>query len=859
MRPDWLIRVVLRLYPADFRERFGGDLEAAYREARIDAASRGRGGSLQFWTGVAGDALVRAPGEHMRMLLHDIRYSARALRRAPVFTLVAVATLALGIGANAAIFSVVNAVAFQSLPNRDPDRLVRLWEKNDKLRIPRFSASVLNYYSWTERATSFEQMAAWRTALSTLTTGGDPQRVANLEVTWTLLPMLGITPVAGRTFTADEDRFGATRVAIVADSLWRNRFGADPALIGRAIVLNDLPHTVVGIVADRDFVFPIAVVTPLAADLANENRSNHVATVIARLKPAVSLAQAQREMDAIALQLGQEFPKDDADWGVTMATMYEWIVPAQTRSGLYVLLASVGVVLLIACTNIANLTLARGALRRREQAVRLALGASRGRIVREVLTESVLVAVLGGAAGLALAYWAVPLLRTQLAPVLPRAAGIRLDAEVLVFALTISIVTGLLFGAIPALLSSRRDVITSLKDESRGAAARHQSVARRLLVVGQLALATILLAGAALLGQSFLRLQRVDLGFQPERITTAMVGVPPARYRDQHARGQFFARLIANLEAAAGVEAVGASSGAPLAGGNTGQPVRAQGPNALGTDQLQVDWRMVTPGYFRSMGIPILRGRTFGPEDRAGQPGVMILSAEMARRFWPNEDPIGRTILAGDAYRVVGVAGDVRSLNLATDPRPTMYYSATQFTPTQMTLTIRTRGEVPVAATVRRAVASIDPLHAVFNVRTMETLIAASTTQSRVTAWLVGMFALLALLLAAIGVYGVLAYLVTQRTREIGLRIALGARPRAVLALVVGHSLRLSATGIGLGLIAAVWLAPFIETQLFGTRPRDAVTLAGAAAALLVIAGVATYIPARRATRVDPLTALRSE
>jgi putative ABC transport system permease protein len=856
----WWIRVVLWLYPSEFRERFGEDMDAAYRQARADAALRGRTGTIEFWAGVAGDALLRAPGEHMRMFLYDARYAVRSLRLAPMFTLVAIATLALGIGATAAIFSVVHAVALQALPYENAERLVRLWEKNDKLRIPRFAVSVPNYYSWTERVTSFEQMGAWRQAGTTITTGGDPQRISKLDVTWTLLPMLGVKPIAGRTFTADEDRPGQPRVAMLAESIWRSRFGADSALVGKQIVLNDVPHAVVGIVRDTDITTQFHVLVPLAANLAEENRSNHVATVIARLKPGVSLAQAQREMDAIALRLGTEFPKDDADWGVATATYYDWIVPESVRAGLYLLLASVGVVLLIACTNIANLTLARGALRRREQAIRLALGAGRSRLVRAVLAESVVLSLAGGAAGVAIAYWTVPVLRSQLAAVLPRADSISLNVPVLIFALGVSLATGLLFGAIPALLNSRRDAIAALKDDSRGGGARHQSMARKLLVVGQLALATVLLAGAALLVQSFVRLQRVDLGFRPERITTAMVGLPPSRYPDQAARWQFYSRVLSALETTAGIEAAGASSGAPLAGGNTGIPAGARGPNALGTQQLQVDWRMVSPGYFKAMGIPILRGRTFHSEDREGGPGVLILSAEMARRFWPDDDPIGKFIVAGkDAFRVVGVVGDVRSLSLAVDPRPTMYLSATQAVQTQMALTIRARGDLPVAATVRAIVAAIDPQLAVYNVRTMETLISTNTTQPRVTAWLIGMFALLALLLAAIGVYGVLAYLVTQRTREIGVRIALGARPRSVLALVVGHSLRLSVTGILLGLIAAVWLAPAIESQLFGVRPRDAVTLAAAAGGLLVIALVASYLPARRATRVDPLTALRAE
>jgi predicted permease len=582
-------------------------------------------------------------------------------------------------------------------------------------------------------------------------------------------------------------------------------------------------------------------------------------TVIGRLRNGVTLEQAQKEMDAIALQLGKEYPKDDADWGVATATVYDWLVPEATRTGLYVLLTSVGLVLLIACTNIANLTLARSALRRRDQAVRLALGASRGRVVREVLSESVLLSITGGAIGVLLARWAVPLFRTELATVLPRTDAIQLNTPVLLFALGVSVLTGLLFGALPAIFNSRRDVISALKDSSRGSGARHQGVARRLLVVGQLALATVLLAGAALLVQSFIRLQKVDLGFRPGSITTAMMGLPAARYPNHAASWQFYSRILGEIGGTAGVEAVGLTSGAPLSGGNTGQQARAEGPNALGTEQLQADWRMVSPGYFAAMGIPLLRGRTFSDEDRSGGRTVVVLSADMARRFWPTEDPIGRTILSGGPMTVIGVAGDVRNLTLATDPRPTMYLSNTQFLWPTMTLVVRTKTDIPVAALIRKTVAAIDPQLAVFNVRTMDRLLETNSAQPRLTAWLVGLFALLALLLAAIGVYGVLAYLVTQRTREIGVRIALGARPRAVLNLVVGHSLRLSAIGVALGVIAAAMLGPKLESLLFGVKARDATTLAVVAVSLLAISLLASYIPARRATKVDPLTALRAE
>jgi putative ABC transport system permease protein len=857
-----LFGLVIRLYPAEFRERFGEDMAAAYREARMDAAMRGRAGLAAFWLGVATDALVRAPGEHMRMTLHDLRYAARALRGSPMFTLVAVATLALGIGANTAVFGVVHAVALQPLPFEHADRLVRIWEKNDKLRIPQFSASVPNYVSWRERVHAFDDLAAWRNSSVTLTTGGDPQRLTRLEATSSTLPVLGVRPMAGRGFSAEEDKPGGPRVAVLAESVWRNRLGANPSALGTAITLDGVPHTLVGIVRDQDFLLPFEVMTPLAPDLSKESRGNHMLSVVGRLRAGVTLEQAQRELDAVALQLGREFPEADRDWGITTATAYDWLVPDSIRTGLYMLLCCAGFVLLIACTNIANLALARSALRRREQAVRLALGASRGRLIREVLTESVLLATAGGLAGIMLAYWAVPIFRTQLASVLPRTAEIRLNMPVLIFATAVSLATGLLFGALPAILNSRRDVVAALKEGARDGGARHQGIVRRLLVVGQLALATVLLAGAALLVQSFIRLQQVETGFRTGHVTTAMMGLPPARYPKHAEAWSFYQRVIDALAGTAGVEAVGLTSGAPFGGGNTSMPVHAAGANALGKESLQTDWRMVSPGYFSAMGIPILRGRAFTAEDSETGPATMIVSADMAKRFWPGEDPVGRLIIAGgnkEPFRIVGVAGDVRNLNLAIDPRPTMYVSTGRLLWPTMTLIVRTRTDIPVAPAIRKAVSALDPQLAVFNVRTIDAMMDSTAAQPRLTAWLVGLFAALALLLAAIGVYGVLAYLVTQRTREIGVRIALGARPASVLHLVAGHSLRLSAIGVAIGVLATLGLGPAIQSQLFGVTPRDAATLIAVALSLLAIALLASYLPARRATQVDPLTALRAE
>jgi putative ABC transport system permease protein len=858
---QWLFILVLRLYPAEFRERFGGDMHAAYRWARAEAATRGRRDVVQFWLGVAMDALVRAPGEHMRMTLQDLRYAARSLRRTPTFTLVALGTVALGIGANTAIFSVVQAVALQPLPNRDSSRLVRLWEKNDALNIPQFSASVPNYISWRERSRAFTELGAWITGSATLTTGGEPQRLTRLQATATVFPLLGVQPLAGRTFAAEEDRPGGARVALLTESIWRGRFGARRDLLGSALVIDGVPHTLIGILRDRDFVVPFQVMVPLAADISRENRSNHLLTVIGRLRDGITLRQAQEEMDALAVQLGKDYPKDDQGWGVTLATFYDWIVPPSLRTSLFVLLGSVVLVLLIACTNLANLMLARSTARRREQAVRLALGASRGRLVREVMTESILLAVAGGGGGVLLAYWAVPVFRAQLATVLPRADEIALNTSVLVVAASVSVLTGVLFGALPAFFDGRREVSASLKS-SGPTTIGGQNRARQSLVVVELALATMVLAAAALLLQSFVRLQHVDLGFQPAHLTTAMMGLPPARYPGHAASWQFYSRLLHEIDSTAGIESAALSSGPPLAGVNTGQPMRAIGPNALGVGDLQADWRMISPDFFQTMGIPLLRGRMFTDADRKdGQP-VIILSQDMARRFWPNDDPIGRSLIppnGGARFMVVGVVGDVRNLNQAIDPRPTMYLSTTQFVFPVMTVVVRTRGDQPVANVVREKAQAIDPLLPVFNVRTFDAVLDSSLAQPRVTAWLFGMFAILALLLAAIGVYGVLAYLVAQRTREIGVRLALGAQYSSVLRLVVGHSLRLSAAGIVLGAAGAFLVGPALESQLFGVKPRDPMTLASVAAGLLAVSLLASYIPARRATRVNPLLALRGE
>jgi predicted permease len=520
------------------------------------------------------------------------------------------------------------------------------------------------------------------------------------------------------------------------------------------------------------------------------------------------------------------------------------------------------VVLLIACSNVASLMLARAALRRRELALRVALGASRFRIVRGVLAESLLLAAAGGMSGLLLAWWLMPILQAQLTgDLLPRAEAIGLDAPVLWFSAAVTLTCGVLFGVVPATASSRRDVARTIEQGSRGHAAPQHGLARQALVVGQMALAVMILAGAGLLAQSLRYLHRVDLGFDPQGLTTAMIGLPEHRY-DTAGAHQFYDRLLARLSASAGVERAAIASGAPLTGSYTSMQVRAVGTSALPDTDVQADWRIVSGGYFDAMRLPILRGRSFDSRDaREDAPKVIVISADLARRLWPDRDPIGREVRIGNGnvHRVVGIAAPARILTLGLDPRPAMYFSSDQVLWDPMVVVARSGVGTNLAPVLRGVVADLYPLLPLFSGSTMEELIARDAAQPRLTAWMVGVFAGLALLLAAIGLYGVIAFLVTQRTQEIGVRMALGARPASVLRLVLGRSARLAAIGIAIGLLAALAAGPILGSLLFGVRPRDPLTLATAGVVLFLLSLTASYLPARRATRVDPVVALRAE
>ena len=853
-----LYRLLLRCYPGEFRDDYEREMMLAFRERLSHDRGVGLGAVLRLWFQLFTDSIVRAPREHVDVLQQDIRYTLRSLRGAPAFALTAIATLALGVGANTAIFSIVHAVAIRPLPYEASDRLIRIWERHEALAPEGFAVSLPNYASWRERAQTLE-VAGWRGGSVTLQGKGDPVRVASVNIAPDYFRLLGAKPIIGRVLTPQDEQAAAGNVALIRDSLWRSYFGSDPGVVGTAVTIAGQSHTIVGVIAEDSVPLTAEFYMPLRFDVGKEDRSNHIGSVLARVKPEFTVAQATQEMEAIARQLEAEFPSTNKGWGVDIDTVYDWLIPETTRRALFVLLGAVGCVLLIACANVANLMLARAASRKREIAVRLAIGAARRRVIRQVLTEGMVLALIGGLAGILIAYWSVPVMRQWLPDTLPRGNEAEVNVTVLLFSLAVCALTGFAFAVLPAFASSRHDVVGTLKEGARGSSSTGAR-SRQVLAAAQVALATILLVGAGLFVQSLQRLQRVDLGFDPSNLTTAMMGIQGDRYRAAgSAWSGFYKPLLDRLASSPGVEGVALSSGAPFGGGNTGMPITAEGASLIGTAPLQTDWRMVSPDYFKAMRIPLSRGRYFN-ETGTGDEAVLIASATMARRMWGDADPIGKQIRAGGngVFTVVGVVGDVRNLDLALSPAPTMYLPATRFVWPTMTVVVRGDERAQAAALLRRVVREQDPQLAVFNVRTMEEMIERSAAQPRLNASLVALFAGLAALLAAIGIYGVLAYLVSQRTQEIGIRMALGAGRPAVQRLVLSRGMRLACIGLVAGVAGAIFVARWVGTLLFEIRARDPWTIAAAVGAVAFVTIVASYIPARRAARVDPLVALRA-
>jgi putative ABC transport system permease protein len=796
------------------------------------------------------------------MLFQDLRYGIRSMRKTPIFTVAAILTLALGIGANTAIFSVVNAILLRPLPFTEPDRLVRVFEKNDRIKLSQFSSSLLNYLSWKEQTQSLEPLGCIGFVSFNLTGAGDPEQFSGSTLSPSMLPLLGIQPVLGRGFRDDEDKPQSPPVAMISEGLWRRRFGADATMIGKTITLNGLAYTLIGVAPPALTVLTTGEIwTPLIIDPGRENRLNHVTVTVGRLNRGITLAQAQAEMDTVSRRVGQQYP-EVKDWGVELMTFPRWFVQDQLRTALLVLLCAVVFVLLIACANVANLLLSRAVGRQKEIAVRAALGAGRGRLVCQLLTESVALSLCGGVTGVLIAVWAVRAMSPSLPTNLPLVRDIGVDSTVLLFALGITVVTGVLFGLAPAWQITKADLNEVLKLGGRSGSGGTRPILRKALIGGELSLATVLLIGAGLLTQSLLRLQQVRLGFRPDHLLTFQLSTPASKYPGVRAYA-FYKTLLESLETLPGVRGATISSGMPLgAGSYNTSPTLPIGKSLLPPGEaLPIDWRTVSPSYFRTMEIPLVSGRTFNDQDGTAPPVVAVVSQETAKKVWGTEDPIGKMLHAGTRdMTVIGVVGGVRNNGLGLDPSPTLYYpSALRVLPV-MDVVVRTEGE-PTAtlSAVRQRIRDLDSEMPMSNVRTMDQWISNGAAQPRLNTILLETFALIALLIAAIGIYGVLSYSVTQRTREIGVRIAIGAQRRDVLRLVVGEGMTVALAGIGVGVLGALAVSRLMASILFGIQARDAATFAVVTGALVTIAAAACYIPARRATRVDPVVALRDQ
>jgi predicted permease len=782
------------------------------------------------------------------MIFHDISYAGRMMRRTPLFT-----------GA------VILTVLLRPLPFKEPGRLMQVAEKNDKLHLASFGASVLNFLSWREQAQSFEGMAAIASTNYTLTGTGEPEQLSGNRISPALTRVLGIPPLAGRDFTDDEEKPSAAAVAMIGEGLWKRRFGADRALIGRTVTLNSVPTTVVGVApAALNLISGGDVYTPLTIDPAKEIRLNHLIFVVGRLKAGISMAQAQAEMNNISVRLGQQYP-EIRDWGIRLITIFDTFVSQQLKTGLLVLLWAVAFVLLIACANIANLLLARAAARQSEMAVRTAIGASRNQLVRQLLVESVMLSFAGGAAGLLGAVWGVRAINRMLPPNTLPIPAVEIDGSVLWFALGTTLVTGLLFGVVPAWRTARADLNIVLKNAGRGSGARMSRGLRNALAAVEVALATVLLIGAGLFIQSLANLQRVRLGFNPQGVISFQLAPPTAKYPLNGRAQQLYRELIDSLQSIPGVRGAAVSTGIPFGAGNyTTHPMLTREQSVLPPDTaVPIDWRSVSPGYFGTMNIPVLEGRDFTDADGPTAPPVMIISQATAKKFWGDGNPIGHTLRRSAdpriAFTVVGVVGDVRSTAL-TQESPALYYPMAVRVWPLMDVVVRTNGSAEAALpAIRQKVRELDAELALANVRTMEQWLSNSAAQPRLNTLLLGIFAFVALVIASIGIYGVLAYSVSQRTGEIGVRMALGATPRGVLRLVIGEGMKLALVGVGAGLLGGLALGRAVSSLVFGVPVRDPLTFTGVAVVLACVALAACAIPAFRASRVDPIVALRYE
>ncbi|MPZ18898.1 MAG: FtsX-like permease family protein [Luteitalea sp.] len=801
-------------------------------------------------------------------LTQDLRFTLRSLRRAPVLTFSVIGTLALGIGATTAIFSGVNAVFLRPLPFPDADRLVFVWETVGEQ--DRISVTAPDFLDWHRDQRVFERLAAFTSTTVALTAGSEAERLPARRVSADYFRVLRVRPALGRDFTAADEPFGAPKTLLLSDALWRNRFGADPSVLNRELILNGERHTVIGVLPPNVVLEEEAeqLYLPLALTPAERSQpGNRFLRVIARLAPAVSFEHAQSAMAAIMARLALLRPQSNRDWSARLTDMHDTLVGDLGRP-LLVLMAAVALVLLIACANVANLQLVRATSRQREVAIRAALGAGRHRILRQSLVESLVLALLGGGAGVLVGAWSAQLMPWLLPDTEPRFAGSILDVRLLAFAAVVTIATGLLFGSAPAWQLSRPDLRDRLSEGGRGTARPERHRVSGMLVVIEIALALALLIGAGLLMRSFLSLQATEPGVRTEGVLTFRVSLPEARYPESAHVSTFFATVLERIRAVPQVMSAGATSALPLRGSGVNLVAPIDGRPK--PEFPMFFYRGVTRGYFRALGIAVVKGRDFSPDDREGRPRVAIINQTAARQYWPNDDPIGARLHpddAGEPVEVIGVVSDTKHFGLRQEPRPELFIAMSQLPPPfwgwmerSMDLVVRTSGEpAQLAAPTRAVVRALDPALPIYQMMTMEEVVSESLATPRKYVLLMVVFGTIALLLAAIGIYGVMAFIVTRRTHEIGVRVALGASRRDILTFVLGRSLRLSAIGLALGVGAALVLSRSIATFLVGVTATDVLTYGAVSALLLVVALVATYIPAQRALRVDPVRALRTE
>ncbi|HEY3040204.1 MAG TPA: ABC transporter permease [Pyrinomonadaceae bacterium] len=804
-------------------------------------------------------------------LLQDLRYAVRTLLKKPGFTLVAVVTLALGIGASTAIFTVVDTALLRGLPYKSPERLYHLWESTPQKEFAQREFSYPDYQDYQKNQT-LEGIAAYTGGGAIMSGRGEPERVFAPSATANFFSLLGVDPVIGRTFQPGEDKPGAARVTVLTYGMWQRRFGGNKEIIGQSLTLNGDSYTVVGVLpASFEFAMRAADLwrpyQPTEAQLTR--RFMHGTNVIGRLKTGVTLEQAQTELSLIASRIEQENKQSHAGTGLRLVPLQEQIV-GQVKPILLVLLAAVGLVLLIACANVASLMLTRSLGRQKEVAIRAALGASRWRVIRQLLTESVLLSLTGGAAGLLVAYWGVSALVAALPEnqlnALPFLKSLHIDTSILAFSFGLSLLTGIIFGLAPALQSSRLDLNEILKEGGRntGGGAGHRL--RSALVMSEIALAVVLLVGAGLMMKSLLRLLQANIGFNPENLLTMTVVLPAAKYDDANRQINFYEQLKERVQSLPGVSGVGAIDNLPLQGGNTtrfnieGDPIPPPG------QAIEANFRVVSDTYFQTLGVPIISGRMFDERDTADATGVVIIGKSLADRVFAGRDPIGRRLVftSGQAQpvQVIGVVGDVKIGGLDEAIRPVTYYSFRQIPGIGTNLVVRTASDPAVlASAIRNEIRTLEPDVAIFNVRAMEELISTSPAafMRRFPALLISIFAGVALLLAAIGIYGVVSYSVNQQTHHIGVRMALGAQASDILKMVLKQGLALALVGLAIGVVAALTLMRLLRTLLFEVQTTDTATFGIVVSTLLAVALLACYLPARRATKVDPLVALRYE